>query len=319
VDVLGIDISKADFHACLVQGNKRAKNSFPNSPTGYRRLHHWLKNRKSAELHVCMEATGAYWMGVAKALYESGVRVSVVNPKQTVNFARSQLRRTKTDAVDAAMIADYCAQRRPDPWTPPAPEILELRGLLSYRDELTANRTRLDQMVEQITVSRELQRLHKQQIKMLDRAIAAVEAQLRKAVRAHSTLTEAVAALTQVSGIGFLTAVTLIAKLPAHRLRDRKAAAAYVGLTPSDRQSGTSVHGKPRICKTGSGDLRRALYMPAIVASKHNAILRDFAQRLTERGKPGKVVIVAVMRKLVVLAFTILKRLPDWAPAVPTP
>jgi len=91
-------------------------------------------------------------------------------------------------------------------------------------------------------------------------------------------------------------------------LRDGKAAAAYAGLAPSERQSGTSVLGKTRICKTGNGSLRRDLYMPAVVATRHNVILRAFADRLKENGKPPKVIVIAVMRKLVVLAFTILKR-----------
>ena len=185
VDVLGIDISKADFHGCLIQGNKQAKNSFPNAPAGYRRLRTWLRNRGSTKVHVCMEATGAYWMGLACALHEAGLEVSVINPARTVHFARSQLRRTKTDRVDAEMIAEFCKTQKPDRWSPPAPEILELRGLLSFRGQLIDDRLRLSQVVSQIHVSKELQRLHARQIKTLDASIAAVEKQLRSVVKAH--------------------------------------------------------------------------------------------------------------------------------------
>lgn len=308
VDVLGIDISKADFHGHLIQGKKKSENSFPNASAGYRRLRTWLRNRGCTKVHVCMEATGAYWMGLACALHEAGLEVSVVNPARTVNFARSQLRRTKTDRVDARMIAEFCKTQNPDRWSPPAPEILELRGLLSYRAQLVGDRLRLSQTISQIRVSKELQRLHAKQIKTLDASIAAVENELHSVIRRHRALERQARKLTAVSGIGDLTALAIIAKLPVERLRDAKAAAAYVGLTPRERQSGTSIHGQPRICKTGNGSLRRDLYMPAIVAMRHNSILEDFANRLKAKGKPAKLVVVAVMRKLVVLAFAILSR-----------
>jgi transposase len=308
VDVLGIDISKADFHGCLIQGKKQAKNSFPNAPTGYRRLRTWLRNRGCTKVHVCMEATGAYWLGLACALHEAGLDVSVVNPARTVHFARSQLRRTKTDRVDAEMIAEFCKTQKPDRWRPPEPEVLQLRGLLSYRAQLVGDKVRLTQMVSQIHVTKELQRLHAKQIKTLDASIAAVDKQLKSVAKAHETLYRQVQKLTAVKGIGVLTALQIIAKLPIERLRNAKAAAAYVGLTPRERQSGTSVHGQPRICKTGNGSLRRDLYMPATVAMRYNPILKEFADRLKTRGKAAKLIVVAVMRKLIALAFTILKR-----------
>ena len=308
VDVLGIDISKADFHGCLLQGNKQAKNSFPNAPAGFRRLRTWLRNRGCTKVHVCMEATGAYWEGLACALHQAGLEVSVVNPARTVHFARSQLRRTKTDRVDAEMIAEFCKTQKPDLWSPPPREILEIRGLLSFRAQLVDDKSRLSQMISQIHVSTELQRLYAKQLKTLDASIAAVEKQLRATVKAHSVLQRQIQKLTALKGIGLLSGLEIIAKLPVERLRDAKAAAAYVGLTPRERQSGTSIHGQPHICKTGNASLRRALFMPATVAMRHNPLLKVFADRLKARGKPTKLVIVAVMRKLVVLAFTILNR-----------
>lgn len=309
LDVLGIDVSKADFHACLLQDNRQSKKSFPNAPAGYRQLHNWLRNRGVLEIHACMEATGAYWLGLAVALYESGETVSVVNPSRTAMFARSQLRRTKTDRVDSEMIAQFCQTQSPELWRPPAPETLELRGLLTYREQLVNERVRLKQIVKQIHVGKDLQRLHVKQLKSLDRSIAVIEKQLRTLLTTHEQLGAQVATLESVSGFGFITAVAIVAQLPIERLRNAKAAAAYAGLTPSERQSGTSVNGRVRICKTGNATLRRDLYMPALVAMRHNPILRAFAQRLKEKGKAPKVIIIAVMRKLVVLAFTLLTRL----------
>lgn len=306
--VVGIDVSKADFHACLLEGEKRAKKSFPNAPRGYQQLRTWLRNRKCSEVHACMEATGAYWLGLAQTLYETGATVSVVNPSRTALFARSQLRRTKTDVVDAEMIAQFCQTQRPAAWEPPAPEILDLRTLLGYREHLVNERTRFAQIVQDIPLDAKLQKLHKQQVKSTAALIAEIERQIRATIKAHKPLQAAVDALQQIEGIGPITAANLVAKLPAQRLRNGKAAAAYAGLTPREWQSGTSVRGKTRICKTGNSSLRRDLYMPALTAIRHNEILSAFARRLRERGKAPKVIITAVMRKLVVLAFVIIRR-----------
>jgi transposase len=314
VDVLGIDISKADFHACLLQEGKHARRSFPNTTGGYRQLLAWLRNRRCTGVHACMEATGAYWLGLAQALAAAEVRVSVVNPNRTAMFARSQLRRTKTDVVDAEMIAQFCKTQTPSVWTPPAPETLELRALLTYREHLVEERTRFMQLAKQLHGNENLKQLHEQQTRHLNKMIAAAEQQLRALIAANDSLQRAVKTLTAVKGFGLISAASLLAKLPVEHLRDEKAASAYAGLTPSERQSGTSIHGKPRICKTGNSALRKDLYMPAVCAMRHNPILAAFAQRLSEKGKPPKVIIVAIMRKLVVLAYRLLKRL---APPVP--
>lgn len=314
MSVVGVDVSKADFHACLLQGTRRAKKSFPNGPAGYRRLMTWLRNRKCVAAHVCMEATGAYWLGLAQAVYESGATVSVVNPSRTALFARSQLRRTKTDAVDAEMIAQFCQTQRPSAWSPPAPEILELRGLLTYREHLIGEQIRFKQVAKGVRVGRKLARLHDEQLDNLAEMLTEIEEQIGGVIGAHASLEAGVAALTSIRGIGLITAAALVAKLPVSRLRDGKAAAAYAGLTPRERQSGTSVRGQARICKTGSSSLRRDLYMPAIAAIRFNPILAAFAERLRDRGKAPKVIIAAVMRKLVVLAFHVIREATAEAP-----
>jgi transposase len=110
--VLGIDISKADFHCCLLDGTKRAQASFPNRRAGFNKAISWVKRHGGKDVAVCMEATGAYWRGVAMALYDAKMTVSVVNPSRTAFFARSQLRRTKTDRVDAHMLAEFCQTQK---------------------------------------------------------------------------------------------------------------------------------------------------------------------------------------------------------------
>ncbi len=313
--VLGVDVSKADFHCFLLDGEACAPAKFDNKPAGYRGLLKWLKGHRAADVHVCMEATGPYWRPLANALYAANLRVSVVNPSRTVNFSRSQLRRTKTDAVDAKMLADFCLSQKPDLWKPPAQEILELRAFGTYRSQLIAQRTAQQLLIAQVEGNSKLRRIHAAQLNAINKAIDAVEREMRSHVVQHRGLQESVARVQTIPGVGFLSAATIVAQLPVERLRDKKAAAAYAGLSPSDRQSGTSVHGKPRICKTGNADLRKGLYMPALVAIRFNATMKTFADRQKAKGKPAKVIIVAVMRKLLVLAYTLLRNKTDFDPA----
>lgn len=314
MDVLGIDVSKADFHACLLQEGKRLRKSFPNSAAGHRQLFTWLKNRRCNAVHACMEATGGYWLKLAQALHGADILVSVVNPSRTAMFARSQLRRTKTDLVDAEMIAEFCKTQHPVRWIPPTPDTLELRAILAYREHLVAERTRFIQLNNQLHAGVSLRDLHQEQLMHLERMIAATERKLRELVKSSKPLQRGVDTLLQVKGIGLIVATSLIAKLPVAQFENEKAAAAYVGLTPSERQSGTSIHAKPRICKTGNSSLRRDLYMPAVCAMRCNPVFAEFAERLREKGKPPKVIIVAIMRRMVVLAYRLLKAVAEPLP-----
>jgi transposase len=307
VDVVGIDISKADFHALLLQEDRPFRRTFPNSKVGYRQLAQWLKNRKAADVHVCMEATGAYWLGLAMELYDRKFRVSVTNPAQIKSFARTQLRRTKTDSVDAAIIADFCRKLAPNPWVPPQREILQLRALIAYRDQLVDDRVRARQLISMVKESEIFAIQSERQINDLTELIKSIEAQLRKLIADTPNLAEATALLETIPGIGALSAATIVAHLPMDRLRNSKAAAAYAGLTPSDRQSGTSVNGRPRLSKIGNARLRRAVYMPATAVMRGKSSLAAFGNRLIEAGKCKKVAKAAVMRKLITIAYAVLK------------
>jgi transposase len=316
VAALGIDVSKADVHCCLLDGAQRAQGSFKNTSAGFRKLIKWQKALGLKNVHACMEATGPYWRPLANALHKAEITVSVVPPNRTSFFARSQLRRTKTDRVDAQMLAEFCQTQKPSLWVPTPPEILELRGFLSYRKQLVQQRTALKQLVAQVCANKALRAVHAAQLDAIEHAIDAIEQQMRKLVQRHPALREGVARLMSIKGVGELTAAAVYANLPVDRLRDGKAAAAYGGINPSERESGTSVHGKPRISKIGNSDLRRDLYMPAIVAMRFNGTLKTFADRLRAKGKPPKLIIVAVMRKLLVLMYTLLKNKTTFNPAM---
>lgn len=315
MDVLGIDISKADFHAVLKQGDRSARRSFSNSPSGYKQLDRWLKNRKAIDVHACMEATGAYWLGLATDLYNREICLSVVNPAQIKSFARMQLRRTKTDGVDAQIIADYCRKLSPAAWVPPQREVLQLRALLAYRDQLVGDRLRAKQLMTTVSEAKIFAADSNRQIKELNALIESVESKMRALIDKTPNLAEAARLLETIPGIGWLSATAIIAHLPMDRLRNSKAAAAYAGLTPCFRQSGTSVNGRPRLSKVGNARLRRALYMPALAAIRGKSTLAAFGKRLKDAGKCGKVATAAVMRKLVTIAYAVLKSGQPFDPA----
>lgn len=304
---LGIDISKETFHAALLSDRAEAKKVFANTQRGFEQLTAWLKNRHAGDVSICMEATGGYWEALALYLYGLGHRVSVVNPARIKAFAQSELLRTKTDALDAALIARFCRSQGPEPWTPPPPEIRILQALMRHYEHLKT--TRVQQSVyEQSTEAAVVKASIREVIATLDAQIAEVEREIRQHFDDHPDLRRKRDLLTSIPGIGETTAGTLLSEIPhLDRFESAKAVAAYAGLSPRQRSSGTSIHGKPRLCKTGNSRLRKALYMPAIVALRFNPLLRIFAERLEKVGKHKRLIIGAVMRKLLVLAYGILK------------
>jgi transposase len=304
---LGIDISKETFHASLLSDRGEAKKVFANALKGFEQLVAWLKNRQASDVSVCMEATGAYWEALATYLYGLEYRVSVVNPARIKAFAQSELLRTKTDAVDAALIARFCKSQSPEQWLPPPPEIRILQALMRHYEHLKT--TRVQQSVyEQSSEAPIVKASIRDVLATLDEQIAQVERQIRQHFDDHPDLKRKRDLLTSIPGIGETTAGSLLGEIPhLDRFESAKAVAAYAGLSPRHRCSGTSIHSRPRLCKTGNSRLRKALYMPAIVALRYNPVLKIFADRLQAAGKHKRLIIGAVMRKLLVLAYGILR------------
>ncbi len=304
---LGIDLSKETFHALLLSDRSKAKRVFSNTSKGFEQLTAWLKNRHAADVHICMEATGAYWEALAFYLHELKHRVSVVNPARIKAFAQSELLRTKTDAVDAALIARFCRSQAPEAWIPPAPEIRILQALMRHYEHLKITRAQQSvyaQSSEAAIVTASIREV----IATLDDQIAQVERKIRQHFDDHPDLKRRRDLLTSIPGIGETTAGSILSEIPhLDRFQSAKAVAAFAGLSPRERRSGTSIHGRPRLCKTGNARVRKALYMPAIVALRFNPTLRVFAERLLAAGKHKRLIIGAVMRKLLVLAYGILR------------
>jgi transposase len=304
---LGIDIAKDTFAACLLTDTRVAQGSFENTPAGLAKLDRWLGKRKVGQVHACLEATGRFGEAPAEHLHAAGHTVSVINPARLKAFSQATLTRTKTDQTDAALLADFCRRQQPAVWTPPDPARRELRALVRRRESLQhlrqqeANRLGAGETSPLVRTSLEAM------LTVLDAQLAAIDLAIAKQVKSEPDLKRQHALLDSIPGIGPKTAAALLGEIDFGAYPSARQVAAQAGLTPRQRQSGTSVRGKPRISKQGSSQLRRILYFPAIVAIRHNPVIRAFAERLTERSKPKMQIVCAAMRKLLHLCYGVLK------------
>jgi len=309
--ILGIDVAKASLDVCLRRDTRQQRRQFPNPPDGFDQLHQWLHTHQAPTVHACLEATSNYAWEVALFLHQHGHQVSVLNPLQVRRHADAQLLRNKTDKLDAIQIADFCAKHSPELWHPLPQQLQELRQLLQHRDRLVQQRTAVSNQLEAINAAPSiasptvLEMLHAQNT-FLQTQIALLDKQMTEHIDTHSDLRQQQQWLESIPGIGTITAARLVA-MDLPRFDSARSVGAYAGLTPSQYESGTSVHRRPQLSKLGNATLRKALYFPAITAMRVNPVLTDFAQRLRDRGKPSKVIITAVMRKLLGIAFGVLK------------
>jgi len=307
--ILGIDISKDTFDVALLHAAAvRHAPPLANTPEGFRQLQRWLEQQHVPPVHACLEATGSYGEELATFLYAAGHVVSIVNPAAVKDFGKSELRRTKTDRTDAGLLARFCQQQQPRAWHPLPPELRDLQALLRRLESLQqmrqmeANRLSSGLKVQAVVDSVQ------ESLTFLDGQIRRLKQHIHDQVQSHPHLKQQRDLLTSIPGIGEQTAASLLAEFPdLAAFASAREVAAYAGLTPQQRESGSSVRGRAHLSKIGSARLRKLLYMPAIVAQRYNVILHAFAQRLRARGKHAMVVLAAVMRKLLHLAYGVLK------------
>lgn len=306
---LGLDISKLKFNACLVRADDKLRHKvFPNNPAGFAQLCDWFAKQGVERVHACLEATGAYGDSLAAYLHEAGHTVSVVNPAAIKAYAQSHLSRTKNDRVDAALIAGFCAERKPPAWRPPAPEVRELQALVRRLESLTemhtAEENRLSSGVSVKAVRESVEVL----LAHLCEQIKRTQALIRDHIESHPSLKRQRELLDSIPGIGETTAAALLAEVADFsQYRSARQVAAFAGLVPRERQSGSSVRGRTRLSKIGNARLRKALYFPAITALRCSPFFQAWAEGLRQRGKSKMSVIGAAMRKLIHLAYGVLK------------
>lgn len=306
---VGIDIAKDTF-AVVVRRNERngPARTFKNTSQGIAALIRWLPDPRQGAVYTCQEATGAYGQTVAEELYAHGMQVSVINPLASKRYAQSSLRRTQTDAVDAGMLAEFAQYQRPRLWMPPTPTQRVLQALSRRLEDLQKmlqmERNRLG--ASQHLPERVHHSLH-QSIALLTQQIQEIKAELRAQIRQDAELSRQMKLLVSIQGVGELTALRFLAELgDLRQFENAKQLAAFLGLTPSWKTSGTSVHTQPHLSKQGRAEVRQCLFMPAIVARKHNPIIRAFCDRLASARKCDMVIIAAAMHKLAHLMFGVV-------------
>lgn len=307
--VAGIDVSKKTLDICVLLANgKQREFQSANTEEGFAQL--LAKARKFAgeQLHFCMEPSGTYHLGIAYHLIEQGCTVSLENPRRIKYHGISIGAMQKTDRADARIIASYCAKNCPKPWNPSSPEIRDLmlidRRLCDVLRMVTQETNRLE--------SGRLPGVVRESIEQVVRCLKEEEQSLRKQllaiVESSEELKRDYNLLRTIPGIGERAAIGFLAEVgDLSNYASAESLAASFGLNPRIRRSGTSVHGQTRISKMGNAHARSRFYMPALVAIVHNPLVKAFYERLVARGKNKKGALVACCRKLVMIAYGVLK------------
>lgn len=322
--VVGIDIGKDKFFACYQVKNLRERvvikgtKSFKNDGTGHREFLLWCRKREKAAVVstiYVMEATGIYYEDLAYFLYENGCKVSVQLAQKLTYFAKSNNLKTKTDKVDSKMIATFGIEKALETleiWEPPSKEFKVIRDLArehtSLKEDLTAAKNQLHAMQHAHHTYEKVIDLKGEMISFYQEQLKAIEKELKALVDANEQLSKKIRNIETIKGVGFITVVKVLAETNGFLLfKNIRQLVSYAGLDVVKKESG-NYKGKPRISKKGNARLRSALYMPAVTASIHNRNLKAFYERVNTGREVKKHGIIAVMRKLLILIYTLWKK-----------
>ena len=316
--ILGIDVSKNTLDVSISSSTKVRTKSFANSSDGWHHLLDWLTTQKIQRVHACLESTGRYSLGIAYALYEAGHVVSIINPAQIRDFVRTKLGRNKTDGVDASHIREYCELFKLKPWAPPSEAHRRLGELQTVRAGIIAGLTEWKNRKNSGMIDAVAQSLADVTISHFTSQLSAVDEAITQTIDNDSVLRRKRDLLLSISGVGETLAGVVLAELPGPDVLHSSAeVVAYVGLNPRQHQSGTSIDRVTRISKIGNAVLRAALYMPAMSAMRYNPAIVALVARLKSQGRlKPKQIVVAAMRKLLVLCFGVLKTGKPFDPAI---
>lgn len=308
---LGVDVAKAKLDCMLFDTSTKKQKSkvVPNTNAGFNLLLEWLAKNQAPVPHVIMEPTGVYHEPAALALTDAGLSLSLVNPAQLRSFAQGLGVKTKTDKADSAVLARFGATQNPPLWQPPSHSARTLKALLARRDAVADDllRERNRQETANATDTPPLV------VDSIRGSIAYMEAELAKLQKMISDhidndpdLREKKGLLETIPGVGPRVSDHITALFAARKFDRAEQLAAYLGLVPVQWESGSSVKGRPRMSKAGPAHLRKLLYMPAIVAIRHNVHIKAHYDRLIEKGKSKMAALGAAMRKLAHLCFGVV-------------
>ena len=318
--VIGIDVSKDTFHVCLgsideAQSIKVLKqSSFTNNEKGFKQLLSWKHKDLEPNLPLCyvMEATGVYYENLAYFLSEKGENLSVLLPNKSKSFARSLDIKTKTDKVDAAMLCPIGLERVLPLWKIPTVLMKQIKGLCREYKSLKASGSRIKARLHAYKHSykpekRTISRL-KQQLTLLEKQIVMVEKEIRSYISTDEALQKQIDNIQQVKGLSLITIITVIAETNGFAsITNAKQLVSYSGLDITMNQSG-KLNRRTKISKKGNSHIRSALYLPAMSAVRYNIRLKQFYETIMQKHTCGKVGIVAVARKMLILIYTLWKK-----------
>lgn len=301
----GIDVSKATLDVSYFNKQQQwAHQQVSNNTKGYKAIIKLI----ALDSIIVMEASGPYYMPLALFLYKKGRKVSVVNPLKIRRYSQMKMQRAKTDRKDARTIAEFAELDQPKLWQPNDRIINELQQIITALDSLNKQITMNKNQLEAFKASGNIEPLTQQAltaiINLLTRRKLALEQQLDKLTQAQYS--ETMQLLTSIPGIGQkgATILTIITN-NFQKFSHYKQLIAYVGFSPRVFESGTSVRGKGHICKMGKGQVRKILYMCTWTAKFHNKACREMYDRLKAKGKPERVIKIAIANKLIKQAFAV--------------
>ncbi len=300
---IGIDVSKKQLEIHCHDSALKLPATVANTRTGIAKIISKLK--KCADPHLVFEATGGYEKPLLVLLQSGGIKASRITPSLARNFAKAKGLLAKTDSIDARILTDYGIQFNPQETAPLDPALEEIQSLIKYRrhlnDELHRERMHLEHLLP-----KSVERMVRSRMKSLQKQVDKVTTMMIALKVKSPSLDEAVELLTMTKGVGDNSALSLLVAMPELGKISNKEAASLAGLAPFNRDSG-KMRGQRKIFG-GRMEIRQALYMAALVGSGHNETLRDFYQKLLAKGKPKKLALVAVMRKLLCYLNSLMKR-----------
>jgi transposase len=309
---LGVDVAKAKLDCMLLnsQTGKLKSKSIPNSASGFNQLLEWLTKHEARSAHVIMEPTGVYHEPAALALSDAGMMLSLVNPAQLRSFAQGLGVKNKTDKADSTVLARYGATQQPAAWQPPSRSVRTLKALLARRDAVADDlqRERNRQEANDFGDAPEMVRQSiAQSIAFMQAELDRLQVMIAHHIDSDPDMRNKKELLETIPGVGPRVSDHMTALFAGRTFNSAEQLAAYLGLVPVQWESGSSVKGRPRLSKAGPAHLRKLLYMPAIVATRHNPHIKALTERLLAKGKTKMAALGAAMRKLAHLCFGVIR------------
>lgn len=318
--VVGIDVAQKELVVCFgimtreLSPKVCSRSSFANTPAGMKALLQWTARQAEPgfTLRFVLEATGVYHEALAYFLHEQGCALSIILPSKISHYMHTLQTRTITDRTAATALTLFGLERQLDGWQPPRAVFRQLRQLTRERDQLVTNRTMVKnqlhaEQTEALPGQDTIQRM-KKHIAFLDQQIAQIRKSITALVQQQEALKDLLKLCCSVPGVGELTAATILAETNGFELiRNKRQLVSFAGLDVKEKQSGTSVRGKPRITKKGNRFLRKAMHMPALSAVRSDERLKGVFARLVAKHGIKMKAVVAVQRKVLELVYTIYK------------